>query len=51
MTPREIVLELDKYIVGQAGPSAPSRGLAQIESAARSFRRKLPKTFCKKHSE
>ncbi len=37
LTPREIVRELDRYVVGQATPSAPSRWHSATGSGGRSW--------------
>ena len=47
MTPREIVAELDKYIVGpECGQARCGGGACAIACAGRNFRRKSPKIFC-----
>jgi ATP-dependent protease HslVU (ClpYQ) ATPase subunit len=43
LTPREIVRELDKHVVGQATPSARWPSRCATASAGRSWRRKWPK--------
>ena len=43
LTPRQIVAELDKYVVGQARRSAPSRSRCATGCAARSCRPSWPK--------
>ena len=50
LTPREIVAELDKHVVGQRPPSAPWPSLCAIASDARNYRPTSPTTSCPRTS-